>query len=251
MDTGEVELRGSLQDFEAILVAARQEKYAGVPGWMENKVHPLAQWDLVAFFDEYLRAGVYPVKRLQRLVFHLMDVKLQLYYLLEVDLGLYNSLVYGRGYTAGQPRAKPHVFLTRLSLDQSLILKSRILWERIMHLLYHLETGEELEEKVTGRRSKRKEFFERMLGSDRWQFLEPYRLMLDRYEAAYRNPESHKRSVLRAKLMTGVSVDANELLRLVNSATNALWDNMVSIVGGGQATHRFWQAGDPTPGKRG
>lgn len=238
--TDEENARKTLQDFEQLVLAARRQKYSLYPTEMEDlffKSHPLTSWDLLAFFDSYLDAGVYPPDRLARLVYYLMDVKLQLYYLMEVDLGLHNLLVYDRGYVNTDPRALPHLLLTRLSLDQSLILKSRVLWERLMNLLYYLETGEELENKVTRRRSKRTVFFERMLVEDRWRFLEPYGPMLERYESAYRSPESHKSSVLRAELMGRADVDPQDLLRLMNSAINALWENMLSIISGGRPTH--------------
>lgn len=234
------ELRKVLQEFEEVVSAARRETCAADPDEVKDELSgfsPLAKWNLLAFFDQYLRAGTYPAERLDRLVYYLMDVKLQLYCLIEVDLGLYNSLVYGCGYNDKDPRATPHVHLTRLSLDQSLILKSRVLWERIMNWLYYLETGAELEKKVSGSKSKRKVFFEDMLASEEWRFLEPYRSMLDRYDLAYRAAESHKSSVLRGKFMRGENVDLNELLSTVNSAINALWDNVMSIVGGGHATN--------------
>lgn len=236
-DSRKAELRGILQDFEAFLVAARRQKYSPETPEAFLNAHPLARWDLLALFDEYLRAGVYPPERLERLAHHLMDTKLQFYYLWEVDTGLYNLLVHGRGYDMEAPRANPHVFLTRLSLDQSLILKSRVLWERIMNLLFYLETGEELENKVSGKKSKRKAFFDTMLKNVRWRFLEPYRSLLDQYDAAFRTPEAHKGSVLRASLMGNASVDANQLLDLLNAAANALWDNMIAIIGGGRAAY--------------
>lgn len=173
--TTEAEARKILEDFEAFLAAARREKYAAYPKEMEDVIfnsHPLAKWDLLTLFDQYAKSRVYPLERLRRLVYYLMDVKLQLYFLMEVDLGLNNILVYDRGYDNKVPRAKPHIFLTRLSLDQSFILKSRILWERLMNLLYYIETGEELENRVSGRKSKRKVFFKRMLDEERWRFLE-------------------------------------------------------------------------------
>ncbi len=236
--TTENEARNELKAFESFLANARYEKYAGYPEKMKErllKATSLTQWDLLALYDQYERADIFPPERLGKLVYYLMDVKLQLYYLMEVDLGLHNILVYNHGYENKKPRAKPHVFLTRLSLDQSLILKSRILWERIMNLLYFIETGEELENKINRRKSKRAVFFQRMLSKERWLFLEPYGPLLEDYEKRYRSPESHKKSILRAELMGNVIVDPNELLRLINEATNSLWTNLFSIVGGGHA----------------
>lgn len=185
------QLREIASEFENILKSALEQKYGQYqPEIREHllEVSPVRRWHLGKFLDTYMSAGSYPTERLERLIYKLFDIKLQLYYILEVDLGLYNRLVYDRGYDKDNSLALPHVFLTRLSLDQSLIAKSRILWERIMNFVFYLENGEELEEKVSGRRSKRKVFFDFSRGNLRWRFLEPYESVLQEYEDSYRAP---------------------------------------------------------------
>ncbi|MCI0428909.1 MAG: hypothetical protein L0Z46_12930 [Nitrospiraceae bacterium] len=234
------ELRAKVEQFDGFLHEALRQKYTAsyppeaVPHLLRDGVIP--RWNLSNFLETYTRAGVYPPDRLERLVYQLFDIKLQLYYLLEIDIGLYNRLVHERGYDDKNPAASPpHVFLTRLSLDQALIGKSRILWERVMNFVYYLETGEDLDRKVSNRRSKKQLFFRFVESSARWRFLAPYGDVIEQYDSAYRTPEYHKSSVLRAELLGSISVDPGKLLELINKAINNLWENILSIVSGGKA----------------
>jgi hypothetical protein len=234
------QLREITSEFEKILESALEQKYLQYQPEIRDHLlefNPIRRWHLDRFLNTYISAGAYPAERLERLIYKLFDIKLQLYYILEVDLGLYNRLVYDRGYDKDNSLALPHVFLTRLSLDQSLIAKSRILWERIMNFVFYLENGDELEERVSGRRSKRKVFFEFTRGNLRWRFLEPYESVLQEYEDSYRTPEFHKGSVLRAELLGKRVIDPNKLLDLVNRSMNIVWENTISIVSGGKAQH--------------
>ena len=225
-------LRNKVEEFEGFVDRAFTQKYSGWPEEIRNGIlqfNSVKRWNLLEFLDTYSNAPTYPRQRLERLIYHLFDIKLQLYYILEVDLGLYNLLVHDRGYNEKDPVEIPHTLLTRFSLDQSLIGKSRVLWERIMNFIYYLETGEDIEKKVS-RRSKRSLFFNFVASSPRWRFLEPYGPLLEGYDDAFRTPEYHKSSVLRAELLGSRKVDPNELLKLVNNAINNLWDNILSIV---------------------
>lgn len=227
-------LRETVHQFERILAEALREKYAGYDPKIREfmlRDNLLNRWGLVTFLDRYTSAKRYPLDRLPRVMYDLLDLKLQLYYLLEVDAGLYNLLVYGRGYDADRPFQTPHSHLARLSLDQSFIGKSRVLWERVMNLIYLLETGEPLEHA----KSKKTKFFKFVAGSARWRFLEVYESELRRYDDELRTPEYHKSSVLRAELLGGPKIDTNEVLSLLNGVMNNLWENLLSIVGGGKA----------------
>lgn len=51
------------------------------------------------------------------------------------------------------------------------------------------------------------------------------------------HPEFHKGSVLRAELLGKRIIDPNKLLDLVNRSMNVIWENTMSIIGGGQAQH--------------
>ncbi len=236
---GTKDMRNKVEQFEVILKTALEGKYASYPHEIRETIFthgPVARWGLLRFIDAYVGSKTFPEDRLEGVIYRLFDVKLELYYLLEVDIGLYNRLVHERGYDDKDPAKSPaHVLLTRLSLDQSLIGKSRVLWERIMNLIYYLETGEDLDRKVSGRRSKKKVFFDFANSAPRWLWLAPYGKALEEYDNEYRTPEYHKSSVLRAELLGSIAVDPNELLKPINLAVNNIWENLLSIVGGGKA----------------
>ncbi len=180
----------------------------------------------------YRAGGKYPEARLIGALYKLFDIRLQLYFLLEVDTGLYRPLVLDAGFDRANPLQTPDIFLAKLSIDQSLILKSRVLWERIMNFVYYLERGENLEDKVTGRRSKRKVFFDFVESHEYWVFLLPYAAELDYYEQSYRGPEAHKASRLRAALLKGQDLDMRQLFALLHGAMTAIWQNILNVVQG-------------------
>lgn len=243
------EIREAVNLFENVLEQALEQKYEQYPS--DIKTHLLdmniiRRWNLRDFLEIYLTSNNYPAERLEHVIHDLFDIKLQLYYLLEVDLGLYNKLVYDKGYAETHPSEVPHILLTRFSLDQSLISKSRILWERIMNFIYYLETGELLEQKVSTKKSKRKVFFDFVKATPKWRFFEPYEGELQKYEDSFRTPEFHKSSVLRAELFGNRVNDPNDLLKLVNRVLNVLWENITAIVSGKKPSHFTDLHSDPT-----
>lgn len=234
------EIQEAVNQFETILEQALAQKYRQYPPEIKTLMLDtsiIRRWDLRSFLEIYLTSDNYPAMRLEHVIHDLFDIKLQIYYILEVDLGLYNKLVYEKGYAEKQPSEVPHILLTRFSLDQSLISKSRVLWERIMNFIYHLETGELLEQKVSNKRSKRKIFFDFVRSTPKWRFFEPYERELQSYEDSFRTPEFHKSSVLRAELFGNRVNDPNELLKLVNRVSNVLWENIMAIVSGKKPRH--------------
>src|SRR4051794_31244281 len=124
-----------------------------------------------------------------------------MYYIEDVDLGTYNESFYAPLMALGRPPddAPPRLLLRRLSFDQNLIGKSRILWERVMNLVYLLETGKHLEK----RRSKKAAFDQwlRSEAPEKWRILEPYGAEVQRFDDRFRTPEFHKNSMLRAGLL--------------------------------------------------
>ncbi len=222
------EARGVLEQFERLIRDALVGKYSSFPPLLEMNF--LLRVDLLGFWDQYLTSGCFPPERLPHLVDLLMDFKLQLYSLLEVDLGLYNRLYHDPINQGADPDKQPHLLFVKLSLDQSLIGKSRVLWERIMNLVYYLEMGHDLET----RHSKKGKFLRFAEVSDRWRFLVPYIELVGEFDDLYRTPEYHKSSKLRAALLTGREIPANQLVEPVNRAMK-IWQNVLSIICGGKA----------------
>jgi hypothetical protein len=236
------EIKNNIDRFEIILKTALRQKYEGYPqAFLDNlqRTNFIYSVDLLSFVDAFELSG-YPKERLREATEYCMDFKLQLYYLLEVDMGLYNKLIYPHGYDRSAPHKTPHLLLARQSLDQSLIVKSRILWERAMNLIYYLDTGKSIENKVSRNKSKRKVFSEFLSGSDKWKFMDQYMSLLSDFEEKYRSPESHKKSVLLAELMGNKVIDSNDLLDLVNYGTNVIWQGILTVLKGKTVMSRFY-----------
>jgi hypothetical protein len=54
-----------------------------------------------------------------RSLYNILDIKLQMYFIVEVDLGLYNTHVHSLGFDTRNPTANPHLMLRHLSFDQN------------------------------------------------------------------------------------------------------------------------------------
>ena len=230
-----MDARVPIETFEQIINQALERKYADSPADLLSTQVAFHGWSPSAFSQVYLEHGVFPADRLSKCLYHVVDVKLQFYFILEVDLPLYRQAIH-RSSPDSESEASSVVELQRLSFEQSLIVKSRILWERIMNFVFYLETGEDLESQISAKRSKRKTFNAFLERSTKWAFLVPYGPELDEFDSNYRGPEVHKSSTLRAHLLRGTQPDSAELLRPVNRAMMTIWPNILSIVAGRAAS---------------
>ena len=179
----------------------------------------------------YLSQSEYPEYRLVKTVYNLMDFKLQFFFITEVDERLYPSRSL---LESTNPKIAAYAELWELNVNQSLIGKSRVLWERLMNLVYYLETGRSLE----GRASKKAKFFKFVEGHDKWQFLAAYKDAVTTHDDGLRTPEYHKASVLRSVLMGNKKIEFSNYRELYGNLLNTFWENFSSITAGGKATHR-------------
>lgn len=229
-----VALREKLRRFEEIVAGSMREKHPA--GGLSPEQHegflgamPVNVWNLLALFDVYVERGL-PRERLGKFMECLMDYKLELYFVTEVDLGLTQQAVHLAGFDPKQPLARPRLLLMKLSLNQSIIGKVRILWERLMNAVYYLETGRELSSK----QSKRTKFFNRIRNVPHWKPLLDVEALLERYENTLRTPEFHSASVLRAELLGSKAIDPNELLVPLTPLLNGVWETMWAAITGAQ-----------------
>ncbi|KXX61077.1 hypothetical protein AZG88_34840 [Rhodococcus sp. LB1] len=223
------EVMTMLGALELFITNALDEKYdATPPHWADMMgVRKLDLREFVESFD----AGGYPAERTRGAVTRAYDLKLQYYYLAEVDLGTYNQVysaeINNRGLS--NETATPRLLLIRLSQDQSLIGKMRVLWERLMNLIYYVETGKDI-----AARSKKKAFF-RWLETEtvaaKWRYFQPYEQVIAQYDDKFRTPEFHKSSTLRREILER-SLDINDLIEPLNYFTNGIWSNIISITKG-------------------
>lgn len=166
-------LRSRVETFESPIEAAIREKYGSYTNLTTEQPEtiirgtPVMRFSLLEVFDSYLSNDSWVQDRLPKTVDYLFDLKLQLYYLTEIELGIYNQLYHSPINADPSLADSPRLLLIRLSLDQNLIGKSRIFWERVMNLVYYLEKGEDLETK----KSKKKAFFNLVEDLDRWRWL--------------------------------------------------------------------------------
>ena len=86
--------------------------------------------------------------------------------------------------------------LVQLNREQSLIIKVRIYWERIMNFCYLLIEGKELSIK----NSKKKKFKD-WAHEHGFVFLEDALLLVEDYDNAFRTPEVHKFSRIRSAIV--------------------------------------------------
>lgn len=147
------------------------------------------------------------------------------------DSGLINHILYGDHAEDEAYQAQARVRLARMALQQSLIGRSRILWEKIFRWIYYIENGRDIEG-----RSIKKKFFDWASATPHWRFLEVYKALVEGFDQTYRTAEYHKNSVVRAHMLHGTTIDENELLKMVNAA-NPVPRNIVQIMREGWNNH--------------
>jgi hypothetical protein len=216
-------------DFDTLIDRALDERQARYRFPVFDR-DPLRVHRVLEFGDAFREGQVFPIERLPGAVQWAMDVKLQTYLTLLVG-GLVNEHYFGLVNDDPAQAELASVQLMVTSLHQDEIVKSRILWERIMGWVYQIETGDDIS---VNRRVKRT-FFAMCRDRPRWTCLAAYEPAVSAYDDSFRTPEVHKRSTLRARLMRGEDPTKimNDLGTLVNLTMNGVWTNVESIVGGG------------------
>jgi hypothetical protein len=242
------ELEKTIQDFEMKLSDAVREKYAEQNGDLSSEhqerflqTNSVLQFDIMAFYQAYIQSDR-PKEYIGRLVHALFDIKLQMFYIGEVDMGLYNTILYSRGYDANNPT--PYSAIKKLSLDQSVIVKSRILWERMINFASIYIDGEEVQ--VPSGKSKKGKFAKQIEGTP-WLFLKDYWKTLEWFDNTLRTPEVHSGSVLRKNLMHIDNEFDNSMLVLYNIAINLFYPNIMAIVMGQEPPYKVWTIGMQEP----
>lgn len=99
------------------------------------------------------------------------------------------------GVSMSEPKNQFEV-IYNISKDLNLINKTRILWERIMNFSYLIIERDDLEKKVSSKKSK-KAAFKIWYESKRYMFFESYNNFITIFDEKYRTPETHKSSTLR------------------------------------------------------
>lgn len=126
--------------------------------------------------------------------------------------------------------------LVRLNREQSIIIKTRVYWERIMNFCYLLIEGKELDSK----RSKKKRFKE-WAETKGFVFFEDILLLMEQYDNAFRTPEVHKFSRIRSAIVKDEKFTAigYAFAIIVKFGTN-VYPNILRILEGKDIYIRDW-----------
>jgi hypothetical protein len=224
-------IRGRVAHFENIIERAQRSQFAADPPHLAAAFlqhDPILAWRLLDLFDAYSSSSAYPLGRLPPVIDHAIDTKLQLYNVARVIPGTENALVYLRGFDPADPVAAPRLQLARLCYEQAMIGQSRVLWDRLMRLIYYLEEGVD----PKGKSTRRVFFRDLPRWSMRWDALGEWEDEIDTYDATYRTPEYHKGSILKKELLGGPAHDPNETSALLTPVMNGIWTMLMANVQG-------------------
>jgi hypothetical protein len=213
--------------YQAVSETAQQSLPSPMVG-SHVRDHYLLKWDLVKLFDSYKEAGAYPLERLPQVTDRAIDLKLQFYFVADVNLGLHNHVFVGTGFDTRNPENMPRHHLIHLCLMQAWIGQLRVLWERLMTLVYFLEEGED-----PRGRSIRKRFFDRIESwHSNWRVLAEWQAFIDNYDRIYRTPEYHNRSSMRKALFEHQPADPNSILSPLSPIMNGFWEVLIATLRG-------------------
>ena len=229
-----------IQKFDGLIKSAyivKQKEY----GQTIDLVHSyLEQMDINAFYEVLVKNNAFPKCDPPILIHSLFDIKMQLFFILEIEMGKYN-LIYNEIRSFSEIRDKPLLALKKLSLDQNLIVKNRILWERVMNFIFYLIQGKKFE----GKKSKVTKFFE-IIEDTKWEYLKFYKPLVETLNDRWRTPEVHKGSVLKGLFLRGNLADHHEINEITNVVLNSFWPNLILISKGKNPTGAYLS----TPGYR-
>jgi hypothetical protein len=238
-------------EFDAIIDQALDERELRAYGGAKVFDHHHLRRNRVGQMARALAEGeTYPIDRLTDLVYAAIDVKLQLYLAGEVVPGLINDKYYRLLHEDPGAANLASVQLVRLSLRQDLIVKVRILWERIMRLMYLIETGTTEIRTSGSRRSVKAAFFKMCSEHGRWKWVMAYEPQIEVFDLSLRTPEVHGPSTLRKMLLRASEpADLDQaILNMLSAGMNELWSNIESILRGQGVNHlsgtHIFAAGD-------
>jgi hypothetical protein len=229
-----------IQKFEELIKSAYIEKQKEYGQTMNVGHSCLEQMDINVFYEILVKNNAFPKCDPRILIHSLFDIKMQLFFILEVEMGKYN-LIYNEIRSFSEIKDKPLLALKKLSLDQNLIMKNRILWERVMNFIFYLIQGKKFE----GKKSKVEKFF-KIIENTKWEYLKFYKSLIEILNDRWRTPEVHKGSVLKGLFLRGSLADHHEINEITNVVLNSFWPNLILISKGRNPTGAYLS----TPGYR-
>ena len=235
----------SIRKFEARFNLAIEDRFKSEPENIKSAVidsYLNSQIDLEKFYRIYKAQQLYQQDNLEQLMNYVFDIKLEQYFI-EVDIASYNDRIY-LPHQNESVSENPRLQLVHLSIDQSIILKSRISWERFMNFIYYLEKDKSLGDEAYSRHLSNKTVFKNDIIKviNKWKFLEDHLRIIEKFDIILRNPETHSKSALTKYFMESTELDSDIILS-VTSITLNLWNAVILILEGGAVIKGSWNIG--------
>lgn len=131
--------------------------------------------------------------------------------------------------------------LYNLNKTQNLIIKTRTVWEKFINFMYLAIEREELEDKITGKKSKKKIFKEWCIKNNYNFMLEPLE-MIEKFDNKFRTAEIHKHSKLKSYFSKGVNNSINYYcLFLLFKLSNETIINIFALFCDKEGIYKYWQ----------
>ena len=176
-----------------------------------------------AYVECYEATGRDPLA-LGRQLRRLDDIRLELFYIAHFDVLAYGWYVLEPTGPDVEDSNSALAMLSKQAIDQSIITRSRILWERIMNFVALVE-GEDI-----GRGRSKKGRFKKRIAERReqWRWMLPHLTEVDAYDDVYRTHEVHGNSVLAEAYRRQDPIDTGDLMSLVNMTISGVWSDILS-----------------------
>ena len=223
------------------------------------KDSPIFKINLLDFLKIYRNSSFYSKENEDKIIKTLMDIKFQVFCILEVETGQYNWRVVDLVGSFEEIPKNDFIFLTKLNIDQNMIYKVRVLWERIMNLVYLIVNKKDLEEssfncpedkqcpyikgtRVYRKKSKKAEFKKFLEKSKEWGFMRRIMKKIDSFDNFFRTAETHKNSTLRRYFLEVKNVKTEEYcFDLLSIFMNETYPNILKMLKDEKPTVKFWR----------
>lgn len=127
--------------------------------------------------------------------------------------------------------------LYNFNKTQTLIIKTRILWEKVMNFTYLAIEREELKSKKS-----KKKVFKNWCKDKNINFFDESLKMLEKFDDKFRTGEVHEFSKLKNFFLEGRNQNINlYCLTLLFKFSNEIIINLVLLFNGKETNYRFWQ----------
>lgn len=181
----------------------------------------------------YINGPMYQQDGVGRVSAHASDLHLQFHFLYCAG-AQHNILIWDNLNRHGLDGRKPgswpaDIRLMAAALDQDLVGKSRILWERVMNLAYVMQLGRI----PKYGKSKRGHFFSKFVPANpRWSWFSAFEGAVTQLDASQRTPEFHSGSFIRSDLLQASRSEIGHGVDGMSEA--AVWHAFQRIAGGSE-----------------